>query len=198
VDGRYRAWLNGRPLGRGPTRASPAFQRFDSYEFEAVAGENLLAVLIHVPGIDLAWYETAKGGWQPVFGDGGLYADIASPDGEPAEIDWRLEESDAWRRDTPREGWGQDHIEDFDARRLDPAWMEPGFDDGLWLRARPMISLGNADEWARGYGRVEPFPGADPQLRAPSAGAGDTAFEAALGAPRRAPARSAPRPAALC
>ena len=72
VDGRYRAWLNGRPLGRGPVRASPAFQRYDRYEIEAASGDNTLALLIHVPGIDLAWYETAKGGWQPVFGDGGL------------------------------------------------------------------------------------------------------------------------------
>ncbi|HEY0411699.1 MAG TPA: alpha-L-rhamnosidase C-terminal domain-containing protein [Allosphingosinicella sp.] len=158
VDGRYRAWLNGRPLGRGPTRASPAFQRFDSYEFEAAAGESLLAVLIRVPGIDLAWYETAKGGWQPVFGDGGLYAHIATPGGEPAQIDWRLQESDAWRRDTPREGWGQDCVEDFDANRLDPAWIEADFGDNLWLHASPMISLGDADERARGFGKVEPFP----------------------------------------
>jgi len=30
-------------------------------------------VLVHVYGTDTAWYETVKGGWQPVFGDGALW-----------------------------------------------------------------------------------------------------------------------------
>lgn len=157
VDGRYRLWLNGEAVGRGPVRATPHFQRVDAYERALRGGDNLLAVLIHVPGVDLAWYETMQGGWQPVFGDGGLFAEIRQR-GELVPVAWRLVEADAWRRDTPRGGWGQDFLEDFDARRLDPAWLDPGFDDSAWPAARAMISLGSDAERARGFGRVEPFP----------------------------------------
>ena len=76
VDGRYRLWLDGVPLGSGPVRYSPHFPRYDQYRVPLTAGDHCLAVLRHVPGVDLAWYETVKGGWQPVFGDGGLWAEL--------------------------------------------------------------------------------------------------------------------------
>ena len=165
VDGRYRIWLNGVPIGRGPVRATPAFQRYDAHDVVAQVrpGRNVVAVLVHVPGIDLAWYETMRGGWQPVFGDGGLYLRIRA-DGPgwsiavEADEGWRIVESHAWNRDTPRAGWGQDFIEDFDARQLDPAWIEPAFDDRGWPHARLMRSTGSPAECARGWGLVEPFP----------------------------------------
>lgn len=157
VDGRYRLWLDGLPIGRGPVRASPHFPRYDSYRVTLTPGEHLLAAVIHVPGVDLAWYETVKGGWQPVFGDGGLWVGLQAS-GIDVPIDWRIVETGAWRRDTPRAGWGQDFIEDFDARQLDRAWTQLACDDSDWPRARPMVSLGNAAETARGFGRVEPFP----------------------------------------
>lgn len=157
VDGRYRAWLNGIPIGRGPVRAAPHYQRYDRYAVPLAAGINHLALLIHVPGVDLAWYEAVKGAWQPVFGDGGLFAE-ARIGGALTPIAWKMIESDAWRRDTARAGWGQDFIEDHDARLLDPDWTKPDFADGAWPSARPMVSLGNAAERARGFGRVEPFP----------------------------------------
>lgn len=157
VDGRYRLWLNGSPLGRGPVRSSPHFQRYDRYAIAPQAGANVFAVLVHVPGVDLAWYETVKGAWQPVFGDGGLFAEL-EVNGAPTIIDWRLCEAEAWRRGTARAGWGQDFIEDFDARRLDQAWIGLGFDDSDWPAAREMVSVDDADQAARGFGRVEPFP----------------------------------------
>lgn len=157
VDGRYRAWLNGLPLGRGPVRSSPRFQRYDHYEASLEKGRNVLALLVHVPGVDLAWYETMKGDWQPVFGDGGIYAELTSGGGV-VPIEWRLTESEAWRRDTPRSGWGQDFIEDVDARLLDPEWINRDFDDRDWPLAKPMVSIGDAAALARGFGRVQPFP----------------------------------------
>lgn len=157
VDGQYRAWLDGQPLGRGPVRCSPHFQRFDRYALAWRGGAGVLALLVHVPGVDLGWYETVKGGWQPVFGDGGIYAEFEQGDATH-DISWRLFESDAWRRDTPREGWGQDFIEDFDARKLDPHWIDSDFADADWEDARIMVSFGDAAQTARGFGRVEPFP----------------------------------------
>lgn len=167
VDGRYRLWLNGEPIARGPGRASPHFARYDGVKVKPRRGSNVLAALVHVPGVDLAWYETVKGGWQPVFGDGGLWAELELG-GRPAAITWRLHEAAAWRRDTARSGWGQDFIEDFDARAMPAGWTEPGFDDGGWALGRAMVSLGTADETARGYGRVEPFPALLPSTLPPA------------------------------
>ena len=165
VDGRYRLWLNGAPIGRGPVRATPAYQRYDSYDLAGHIrpGRNVAAVLIHVPGVDLAWYEGMRGGWQPVFGDGGLHVRIRVTGEDEvwetqADERWRIVESPAWRRDAPRAGWGQDFIEDFDARLLDPGWIEPDYDDRVWPQARVMQSFGSEAERARGWGLVAPFP----------------------------------------
>lgn len=157
VDGRYRAWMNGAPFGRGPVRSSPRFQRYDVYEVALERKRTILALLVHVPGVDLAWYETMKGDWQPVFGDGGIYADL-TVGGELNSMEWRLIESEAWRRGTPRAGWGQDFIEDVDARLLDPSWIENDFDDSSWPLAKSMVSIGDTAARARGFGCVEPFP----------------------------------------
>lgn len=157
VDGRYRAWLDGRHLGRGPGRSNPDFQRFDEYEFPLAAGVHCFALLIHVPGVDLAWYQRMQGGWQPVFGDGGLWAELEIGN-DPTNIAWRVEPATAWRRDTVRSGWGQDFIEDVDARRIPENWTDVGFDDSGWLPARPMVSIGDEAARSRGFGRVEPFP----------------------------------------
>src|SRR5262245_44966404 len=77
VDGRYQLFVNGTPVGRGPMRCSPLFQRTDTHDLRPWLrqGENVLAVLVHVYGVDTAWYESAKGQWQPVFGDGGLWCE---------------------------------------------------------------------------------------------------------------------------
>lgn len=157
VDGRYRLWLNGSAIGRGPVRASPHYARFDNYELAVEGGANVLAMLVHVPGVDLAWYEMMRGAWQPVFGDGGIFAELVFA-GHRAEIEWRIRETHAWRRGTARSGWGQDFIEDFDARLLCADWITPAFDDSGWSPARAMVSSGSPDEAARGFGRAEPFP----------------------------------------
>jgi len=163
VDGRYKLWINGARIGCGPARSSPVFQRADRLEVGATlrAGDNVIAMLVHVPGIDLAWYECVKGGWQPAFGDGGLYFHVEDLQGTllaAADESWRILESPAWSRETPQAGWGQDFIEDVDARALAVDWTEVGFDDRDWPQARPMVSTGDEAQSSRGWGRVEAFP----------------------------------------
>lgn len=165
VDGRYRLWLDGVRLGQGPVRSNPAYQRTDCYRLtsELAAGRHSLALLIHVPGRDLAWYETVKGGWQPSFGDGGLMLRGTIPDRQDAilfdaDTSWRMIESPAWNRDTPVAGWGQDFIEEVDGRLLDPAWTMPGFDDSTWPHARIMRAEPSAEVAPRGWSAARPFP----------------------------------------
>lgn len=165
VDGRYRLWVNGDYVAQGPVRSTPRFQRADQLDLRRhlKPGRNLLSILVHTPGVDLAWYEAARGGWQPVFGDGGLYCDlrIAHSDGAAtiaSDEEWTIYESDAWKTDAPRSGWGQDFIEVVDGRRIDPSWLSADFDDSSWDRAAVMIANGSADDVASGWGRIRPFP----------------------------------------
>lgn len=167
VDGRYRLYVNGKFIGRGPCRSSPAFQRVDNYDIAQVLqpGRNAVAMLVHVYGTDMAWYETAKDVWQTVHGDGALYFDAQIRcEGEHEDIavrsgaDWRWREGSAWRRDTPRSGWGQDFIEDFDANVMPVGWSETDFDDAAWQHCIVQSSSCTADDLSKGWGPVKPFP----------------------------------------
>jgi len=165
TDGQYLAWINGRRIGSGPVRSAPWCQRVNQHPVAGalVPGNNVIAVLIHVPGIDLAWYETMKGGWQPAFGDGALFAELRIETASSAlcivsDETWRMCQSTAWRRDTERAGWGLGFIEDFDANQLDPAWTSEAYDDAAWSTARIMRTEGDAVARARGWGPVMPFP----------------------------------------
>lgn len=175
ADGRYRLWLNGRQLGYGPVRSNPAFQRVDSYDIgnQVKSGENIIAVLMHVPGRDLAWYEAVKTAWQPVFGDGALYVRVVLKNHTKEAVfltdeSWRILESDAWTRNTPQAGWGQDFIEEVDGRLIDPRWIEAGFDDSNWPHARLMRAEPSESDLARGWGVIEPFPILIPSITKPA------------------------------
>lgn len=165
LDGRYQLFINGQRLGRGPSRCSPWFQRVDGYDIAAHlgAGENVVAVLAHVYGVDTAWYERGRDYLQSVFGDGGLYIDIdircsAREILVLSDANWHCIECAAWNRYTPRSGWGQDFIEDFDARLWPADWTRRGYDDSGWPKAEEMILRAGADDLAKGWGDLEPFP----------------------------------------
>lgn len=165
ADSRYLLYVNGRRVGRGPGRATPAFARVDRYEVAPLLnpGTNVLAVLVHVYGVDTAWYETSRDAAQSIFGDGGLYLH-ASIDCGSTRIElcsdalWRVTECRAWRRDAPRSGWGQGFIEDSDARLFPAGWYSPEFDDSHWDPARPLLREADEADLAKGWGDVEPFP----------------------------------------
>ncbi len=164
ADSRYILYVNGTRVGRGPGRATPDFARVDRYELSEHlrSGDNSLGVLVHVYGVDTAWYETARDYTQAVFGDGGLYVDATVSVGSrvvdlAADDQWRVTEARAWRRETPRSGWGQGFIEDFDARQMPEGWLRADFDDSGWDRATPMVRAASGEDLAKGWGNIEPF-----------------------------------------
>jgi len=165
ADSRYQLFVNGVRAGRGPARCAPTHQRVDRYDPAVLlrAGENVLAVLVHVYGVDTAWYERPREYWQSIFGDGALYVDGVIRCGDTvvrvsSDDLWRCVQCEAWRQDTPRSGWGQGFIEDHDARLMPVAWTEPAFDDSGWDRARTQVREASPDEAAKGWTAVEPFP----------------------------------------
>jgi len=165
LDGRYQLFFNGTRVGRGPSRCSPDFQRVDHHDIAThlTAGENVIGVLAHVYGVDTAWYERCDDYLQSVFGDGGLYLDVSIDCGAGeiavlSDASWRCLECEAWNRDTLRSGWGQDFIEDFGACNWPGGWEACGFDDSNWPAAQEMIVHAGADDRAKGWGTMEPFP----------------------------------------
>jgi len=165
VDGRYQLFINGQRVGRGPARSSPRFQRYDVHDIAPYMreGVNVIAVLIHVYGVDTAWYETVKDYWQNYFGDGGLYVDAKISCGEAeisvqSDMKWCCVPCDAWEQNSPRAGWGQDFIEDFDARRFPDDWCQVSFDDSAWDPVQILTVTGNETQKAMGFGRHSAFP----------------------------------------
>ena len=164
VDGRYQLFVNSKRVGRGPGRSSPEFQRIDQLDLTPYLreGKNCIAILVHVYGADTAWYEQSRDYWQGIFGDGGLYFDaVIENDGSKTILSdrhWRCMQSHAWKQDVPKSGWGQDFIEDFDARKMPADWNETGFDDSDWPHATEMVLHTDTNDHAKGWMDIEPFP----------------------------------------
>ncbi len=165
VDGRYQLFVNGTRVGRGPARCDPLFQRVDTHDVtpHLRAGENAIALLVRVYGMDTSWYQRVRGLWNPVFGDGGLYVDgFAECGGERIEIrsdeHWRCLESPAWESETPRVNFGLPRIEVHDARSLPRDWREPGFDDSAWDGVCVQTAGGGPPDAFFGGMKTEPFP----------------------------------------
>lgn len=137
ADGRYQLFVNGAFIGRGPARCDPAFQYYDSYEIASAlrAGPNLIAVLGHSYGQDMAWYQLPRHEAAQRFGCGGIFvqADIQAG-GQVIPIDsddsWKCLESAAWQRDTSAGAVG--FVEIYDARLAPPDWQSLDFDDTVW------------------------------------------------------------------
>jgi alpha-L-rhamnosidase len=165
VDGRYQLFINGKRVGRGPARCDPMHQRTDTYDLRTHlrAGENVIAMLIHVYGVDTAWYQRVEGMWQPVFGDGALYCDGRIRCGDTtvdlvSDTQWRCLECPAWEPATPRVNWGLGFIEVHDARAMPDGWTTGGFDDSGWDPVQLLSAGGGPPDAFFGGMKVEPFP----------------------------------------
>ncbi len=170
VDGRYSLSVNGHYVGRGPARTNPYYARYDSHDIAGllVSGQNTIAILIHVYGVDTSWYQRAVNYWQTAFGDGGLYFHLHSGENEfneddgslniIADTDWRCLQSHAWTQDTPKIGWGQGFIEEHDARLVPEGWQDPGFDDSRWDKAQVLVTGGESTDVDKGFHATQPFP----------------------------------------
>jgi alpha-L-rhamnosidase len=165
VDGRYQLFVNGRRIGRGPMRCSPLYQRTDTYDLQPHlrAGANAIGVLVHVYGVDTSWYETVKGEWQAVFGDGALWCEGRVRCGSQtldvlSDRQWSVLESDAWQREVPRVNWGLGFVEVHDARRMPLGWAEAEFDDSAWDEVQELVFGGGPPDAMLGGFAIEPFP----------------------------------------
>lgn len=155
ADSRYRAYVNGRLISRGPCRGTP-----DHYFYETVDlaphlrnGPNVLAV-------EVRWYGRRFEPRPEVHLTPGLWA-MLGPQDNPAALvtdaDWKVLRSPGHAlrplpANHPVSGWYHvvDPIEDTDLIRIPFNWREPDFEDSAWSNAiavRPAIGCYQPRSW---------------------------------------------------
>ncbi|MBN1807460.1 MAG: alpha-L-rhamnosidase N-terminal domain-containing protein [Planctomycetes bacterium] len=131
ADMRYRLFVNGRHVCRGPARG---FQRHWPYDTVDIApflrkGRNVIAAVAHNAGIGTFQYAHDGSAGFLLSGRVGR-EDISS------SCEWKARRAPGWREHTaramtPHQGF-QEH---FDARDDDESWLKPGYDDSAWQKA---------------------------------------------------------------
>jgi len=155
VDSKYWLWVNGElavregGLRRGPTPNGTYFDQIDLGRY-LQAGENLIAVLL--------WYWGREGFSHKDSGAGGLLFEMAAQTGAGEKL---IVSDAAWRArphpaflpaGAPNYRLPEWSIR-FDARRDEPGWEQPGFDDRAWAKAVEKAPAGGGP-----WGELEPRP----------------------------------------
>lgn len=166
ADSRYKLYVNGQFVGRGPVRSYPQFQYYDVYDLAKYLqpGRNVVAAVVHFYGETTAWYVPARGGVigfgsgrKAVPGKGGFLfqCDVRTSDGRQLTIatdeTWKIKTADAWKQDTPRVNFSLGFIEVYDARKEPLGWSGLDFDDTDWGNALAYWS------WTTPVPPTEPF-----------------------------------------
>lgn len=139
ADSRYRLWVNGRFVARGPARCYPHAQVVDRLDLSPylVAGANTLAVQVYQPGYShFAYVHRANAG---------LLAHLVC-DGETALVTdsaWRTQCDPSYNPLVSRISIYQSGVEDQDLRRVED-WWAPDFDDSGWASSRITAAIGIA------------------------------------------------------
>lgn len=136
ADSRYELYVNGEWLGFGPQRSWPSPWPVDEYDVASLLrpGRNVVAVLVHHPGLSTFQY---------LHSDAGLIATL-SVDGRSTlatDASWRCRPHDGFAWPVPRISCMQPWEEQFDARGLGD-WTSVDFDDRDWQPATPVHVAG--------------------------------------------------------
>lgn len=131
ADTHYVAWLNGRFIGRGPSRSDPTWTYYDVLDVTEFLrpGRNVLAVMCLFQG----------------FGTGSrisimqallAHLEIGMSDGSRSFIvsdrSWKAHSAEEFVRPTPRLHGPLGCMEVQELSRQEPGWQEPDFDDSSW------------------------------------------------------------------
>lgn len=145
ADSRYRLWVNGIPIARGPARCDPRWQCLDEWDLTPALrpGENVIAALVHHYGEWTFAY---------ILGRAGFIADvrILSHDGRELQFgtddSWRVLPDRARESSVPRMNLQLGYPELYDARHAVEGWERPGFDDAGWEPAS-LVGPPGMDPW---------------------------------------------------
>jgi hypothetical protein len=142
ADTRYKLFVNGRYVGRGPARFQASDLYFDVYDLAPYLrrGRNVVAMLVWHYGVPTFQTTEAPAG---ILFDARIGRLALGSDGS-----WRLSRAGAWRQDTDKVDLQQPCWEEFDARKEIAGWDAPAFDDRKWTPAAVLGPAGSAP-WLR-------------------------------------------------
>jgi len=128
ADSRYKLWVNGKFVARGPVRSDPQWQYYDVLDLAPCLkqGKNVIAALVHHYGTGTFSYILGRGGF--LFDAPGL--NLASDDS------WKVLPAEAWFRDIPRMDVQLEFNEVYNANLAPEGWTDLDFDDSSWQSAR--------------------------------------------------------------
>jgi len=139
ADSRYKLWVNGRSVARGPARSYPHQQQVDCLDIAALLqlGPNTLAVQVYQPGYShFAYVHHAAAG---------LLCSLRC-DGERVLVSdntWRVHRDHSYAANAPRVSIYGSGVEVRDMNQVE-LWTEPGYKDDGWAQARTVATTGTA------------------------------------------------------
>jgi alpha-L-rhamnosidase len=133
ADSRYKLFVNGEFVGRGPARADQRWQYFETFDITGHLrpGENVISAIVHQYGAPTHSYTVGRGGF--LLG-GVLEAAGGQRQTLTTDDSWRVLPAPTWKRPTPRVCPAVMWMEEYDARNEIPGWQEPGYDDHAWQK----------------------------------------------------------------
>jgi hypothetical protein len=139
ADSRYKLYINGHYVGRGPIRGDLVWQYYDTYDVARYLhpGRNVIAVLVHSYGEDTGWYMMRRPGLR-------FQCAVRVPHGPPVVLasggTWKVLQASAWEQDTPRVNDALGFVEVYEATKEESGWNLPDYDDSNWASAQVVSS----------------------------------------------------------
>ena len=133
ADSRYKLFVNGKFVGRGPARCDQRWEYYDTHDLRNLLrpGENVISAMVHQYGVSSHSYTVGRGGFL-------LQGEVRERSGRNVRLDsdesWRLLPAPPWDRESVRTCVAVMWQEIYDARKEPRGWQEPGFDDSSWQR----------------------------------------------------------------
>lgn len=131
ADSRYKLYVNGRYVGRGPARCDPVWQYYDEYDIAPILrpGKNVVATLVHYYGENTGWYMVGRPGF---FFQCTLHSSRGRSSLLKSDTSWKFLRAPVWTQDVPRVNGALGFTEVYDATREVEKWNLSEFDDSRW------------------------------------------------------------------
>jgi alpha-L-rhamnosidase len=131
ADSRYKLFVNGKFIGRGPIRCDQRWEYYDTYDIRPFLeqGENVISAIVHQYGAPSHSYTVGRGGFL-------LQGEVRERSGRSVRLDsdesWRVRPAVTWDRESPRTCVAVMWQEIYDARKEPVGWQRARFDDADW------------------------------------------------------------------
>jgi hypothetical protein len=135
ADSRYKLYVNGEYVGRGPARCDQIWQYYDEYDIASFLrpGINVIAAVVHYYGERTGWYVPGRPGFL-------FECSVESAGGESSLVKsddtWKSLRAPMWTQDVPRVNDSLGFVEIYDAQRDIDGWNLPEFDDAQWQQVQ--------------------------------------------------------------